>query len=86
VIIGLGYLLVWEGIVTGAASQVSTTSLWRIGASAYAGIQTEGVADLENLLSGVNPGVWGAAAKVVVLVLISVAVTGYLMRDRDLIR
>ncbi len=86
VIIGLGYLLVWEGLVTGAASQVSTTSLWRIGASAYAGIQTEGLADLEDLLSGVNPGVWGAAAKVVVVALLSVAVTGYLMRDRDLIR
>lgn len=98
VIIGLGYLLIWEGIVTSTASQVSTTSLWRIGASAYAGIvagddwgavtgvlETRVVADLKDLLSGVNPGAWGATAKVIVLALISIAVTGYLMRDRDLV-
>jgi len=99
VIIGLGYLLIWEGIVTSTASQVATTSLWRIGASAYAGIvagdhwgsstgvlQSQVVADLKDLLSGVNPGLWGATAKVAVLAAISVAVTGYLMRDRDLVR
>lgn len=98
VIIGLGYLLIWEGIVTGAASQVATTSLWRIGASAYAGIVagehwgrstqllgSEVVADLEDLLSGVNPGAGGAITKVVVLALISIVVTGYLMRERDLV-
>ena len=98
VLIGLGYLLIWEGIVTGAASQVATTSIWRMGVSAYAGIvagdhwgsdvfglEAQVVADLEDLLSGVLPGVWGALLKVLGLAVVSVAVTAYLMRERDLV-
>lgn len=97
VIIGLAYLLIWEGIVTGTASQVATTSIWRMGMSAYAGIvagdhwgsalglEAQVVADLEDLLSGVNPGVWGALFKVLAISAVSVVAVGYLMRDRDLV-
>ncbi len=97
VIIGLAYLLIWEGIVTGAASQVATTSIWRMGVSAYAGIvagdhwgsalglEARVVADLEDLLSGVNPGVWGAVVKVLGIAVVSVGALGVLMRDRDLV-
>lgn len=97
VVIGLAYLLIWEGIVTSAASQVATTSIWRIGVSAYAGIvagdhwgsalglQAQVVADLEDLLSGVLPGAWGALFKVLGIAAASVAVLAYLMRDRDLV-
>lgn len=97
VIIGLAYMLIWEGIVTGAASQVATTSIWRMGVSAYAGIvagdhwgsalglEAQVVADLKDLLSGVLPGVWGALFKVLGLSVVSVVVLGYLMRDRDLV-
>ena len=88
----------WVGVVTGAASQVASTSIWRMGVSAYAGIvagdhwgsdafglETQVVADLEDLLSGVLPGVWGAVLKVLGLAAVSVAVTAYLMRERDLV-
>lgn len=97
VVIGLAYLLIWEGIVTSAASQVATTSIWRIGVSAYAGIvagdhwgsalglQAQVVADLEDLLSGVLPGAWGATFKVLGIAAVSVVVLSYLMRDRDLV-
>ena len=89
VLIGLAYLLIWEGIVTGAAGQVATTSIWRIGVSAYAGIvaSLEGpaLADLEDMLSGVIPGAWGALFKVLGVGVISVVLTGYLMRKRDLV-
>ncbi len=97
VVIGLAYLLIWEGIVTGAASQVATTSIWRIGVSAYAGIvagdhwgsalglEAQVVADLEDLLSGVNPGVWGALIKVLGVSVLSIAALGVFMRDRDLV-
>lgn len=98
VLIGLGYLLIWEGIVTGAASQVATTSIWRMGVSAYAGIiagdhwgsdafglEAQVVADLEDLLSGVLPGVWGATLKVLGIAVVSVLATAYLMRERDLV-
>ena len=84
VIIGLAYLLIWEGIVTSAASQVATTSIWRMGVSAYAGITGE-IADMEDLLSGVLPGAWGAMLKVLGLAAASVLALGYLMRDRDLV-
>jgi len=97
VVIGLGYLLIWEGIVTGAASAVATTSIWRMGASAYAGIiagdhwgsalglEARVVADLEDLLAGVAPGVWGALFKVLGISAVSIVALGYLMRDRDLV-
>ena len=97
VVIGLAYVLIWEGIVTGAASQVATTSIWRIGVSAYAGIvagdhwgsafglEAQVVNDLEDLLSGVAPGVWGALFKVLGLSVVSVFLLGYVMRDRDLV-
>jgi hypothetical protein len=97
VVIGLAYLLIWEGIVTSAASQVATTSIWRMGVSAYAGIvagdhwgsalglEAQVVADLEDLLSGVLPGVWGAVFKVLALAAVSVAALGVFMRDRDLV-
>lgn len=98
VVIGLGYLLIWEGIVTSAADQVATTSIWRIGVSAYAGIiagdhwgaplglDAQVVADLEDLLGRVNPGAWGALAKVVGLAVLSVVALTLAMRDRDLVR
>lgn len=84
VIIGLAYLLIWEGIVTSAASQVATTSIWRMGVSAYAGITGE-IADMEDLLRGVDPGAWGALLKVLGIAAVSVLALGYLMRDRDLV-
>lgn len=98
VVIGLVYIVLWEGVITGAISAVATTSLWRIGMSAYAGIiagshwgavaglSSRVVDDLEDLLSGVQPGAWGAIAKVAVLAIISIAIVGYAMRDRDLVR
>ena len=97
VVIGLAYLLIWEGIVTSAASQVATTSIWRMGVSAYAGIvagdhwgsalglEAQVVADLKDLLSGVLPGAWGAAFKVLAIAVASVAALGVFMRDRDLV-
>lgn len=97
VVIGLAYLLIWEGIVTGAATAVATTSIWRMGVSAYAGmvagdhwgsalgLEARVVADLEDLLSGVLPGVWGALLKVLGIAVVSVVALGYLMRDRDLV-
>ncbi|MGI9648379.1 MAG: hypothetical protein ACR2OI_07645, partial [Acidimicrobiia bacterium] len=84
VIIGLAYLLIWEGIVTSAASQVATTSIWRMGVSAYAGITGE-IADMQDLLRGVDPGAWGALFKVLAIAAVSVLALGYLMRDRDLV-
>lgn len=97
VIIGLAYLLIWETIVTSAASQVATTSIWRMGLSAYAGIiagdhwgsalglEARVVADLKDLLSGVGPGAGGALVKVLGLSMVSVLALGYLMRERDLV-
>jgi ABC-2 type transport system permease protein len=84
VIIGLAYLLIWDWIVTSTADQIATTSIWRMGVSAYAGITGE-IADVEDLLLGVLPGAWGALLKVVGIAAVSVIVLAYLMRDRDLV-
>jgi ABC-2 type transport system permease protein len=96
--IGLIYIVIWEGAITSAIDAISTSSLWRVGMSAYAGIvagehwgaaaglRAAVVADLTDILAGVQPGAWGALAKVAVIGAISIALTGYLMRDRDLVQ
>jgi len=90
---GLAYLLIWEGAVASPIPALTTTSLWRIGVSAYAGLVSEGrhwatgtglvnqsQSQLRDLLGVVVPGFWGALAKSLVLTLIAGAVLSYAFR------
>lgn len=92
-IVGLAYLLLWEGALAGSLTAISTTSLWRIGVSAYAGLVSEGrhwaagiglrnqsQTQLADLLGSVVPGFWGALAKVLVLAVIACVVLSYAFR------
>ena len=94
-IIGLAYVFVWEGLIASGVRQVTSTSLARIGVSAYAGLAGSGIrvpvtglrgspTGLRDLLGVVVPGVWGALAKAVVLSLAGGIVLVYFIRRRDL--
>ena len=87
-LVGLAYLLIWETILTTAVSGFSGSSTYRIALSAYADVATvdSGVADaLNEALGKVVVGAGGALAKVIVMVLISIALTTTLLRRRDLV-
>jgi ABC-2 type transport system permease protein len=84
---GLAYIFIWESIIGSIASGVSASSMWRTGLSAYGDIGTisrDGREVLEGFLSTVVVGVGGAFAKIAVLLAISVAITGTMLRRRDL--
>jgi len=84
---GLAYIFIWEFIITSIASGVSASSIWRIGASAYGDVRTlsrDGAEILDEMLSTVSVGIGGASAKVIVMLVISIAFTGLLLRRRDL--
>lgn len=84
---GLAYLFIWELIIASIASGVSASSVWRIAMSAYGDIGTisrDGLEILDEMISTVVVGSDGAFGKVAVMLAISVAFTGLLLRRRDL--
>ena len=82
VFIGLGFVLIFENGIASALGGLATLSPWRIGYSALAALLPP-EAPIEDL-GNVVPGVGGALAKTVVLVILSIAVLGTLFRTRDI--
>lgn len=85
VLAGLAYVFIWESGVTFAADSLANVSLFRIGLTAYAGLVPEARAFLRDPLAALQPGVWGALAKVLVIGSIAVATVGFLLRRRDVV-
>ncbi len=85
-LIGFIYIFIWELAIAGAIQGLSGTSLWRISASAFVGLAPANLDfDLvEASLGSLAPGAGGAAIKVIILAAASIAVTGWLLRTRDL--
>ena len=83
VLYGLAYVFIWESGITGAVDALATVSLWRIGLSAYVDMVPESRPQLRDVLGNLTPGVWGAAAKVVVIADLALAIGGLLLRHRD---
>ena len=87
-LVGLGYLMIWELILGSAIEGIQASSIQRIVVSAWADLAALTPDNLDNvndLLGRVEVGVGGAVAKVTALAIISVAVTGLLLRRRDLV-
>ena len=85
---GLGYLLVWEGILSSVIAGIQASSVYRIAISGWVDLATltiENYETVEGVLGRVEPGLGGAAAKVAVMALVSVALTGLVLRNRDLV-
>lgn len=84
---GLGYLLLWEGILAGAVEGIQASSVYRIILSAWADLapmSADTYDAVEGVLGRVEIGLGGAFAKAAVLAALSIALTGLALRHRDL--
>lgn len=84
---GLGYLLFWEGILAGVVEGIQASSVYRIVLSAWADLapMSPGTYDgVSGALGRVEIGLGGASAKAAALAAASIALTGLVLRHRDL--
>lgn len=87
-LVGLGYLFLWEGILASIIEGIQASSIYRVVVSAWADIahMTPDTYDnVDQILGRVTIGAGGAAAKVAGMALVSVILTGAILRRRDLI-
>ena len=85
---GLGYLFLWEGILSSFIAGIQASSIYRIVVSAWADfasmtIDTYDAVDV--ILGRVAIGAGGAAAKVAVMALVAVLLTASILKRRDLV-
>lgn len=87
-LVGLGYLMIWELILGSVIEGIQASSIYRIIVSAWADLAALSLDNLDTVtevLGRVEIGLGGAVAKTTALAIISVAVTGLLLRHRDLV-
>ena len=81
---GAFYVLFWELGLTQAIDALASVSLSRIGITVYADLlpsaNNRSVADV---LGRLEPGIWGALAKVTVIAIIVIELGAILLRRRD---
>lgn len=86
--LGLGYLLLWEVTLANVIEGIQASSIYRIVVSAWADLAAMTPDSLETVaevLGRVEVGVGGAVAKATALAIISVIITGWLLKHRDLV-
>jgi len=87
-LVGLGYLMIWELILGDVIEGIQASSIQRIVVSAWADLAKltpDNLDTVNEVLGRVEPGVGGAFAKAAALAIISITVTGFLLRRRDLV-
>ncbi|MXX00297.1 MAG: hypothetical protein F4Z79_01570 [Acidimicrobiia bacterium] len=87
-LVGLGYLMIWELILGDVIEGIQASSVQRIVISAWADLAKltpDNLDTVNEVLGRVEPGVGGAFAKAAALAIISITVTGFLLRRRDLV-
>ena len=87
-LVGLGYLFLWEGILASVIDGIQASSIYRIVLSAWtdlASLTPDTYDTVDQVLGRVTVGAGGAAAKVGVMALVSVILTGTMLRRRDLV-
>jgi ABC-2 type transport system permease protein len=82
-LIGLGYIIVWETILANVVTGLAQFSIWRISLSIYAGLEDDFGQVAEEALGPVTPGVGGGVAKLAVVVLIGLGALTWALRRRD---
>lgn len=86
-LVGLGYLFLWEGVLAALISGIQASSVYRIVLSAWADLAAmtpDTYGSVDDLLGRVAIGAGGAVAKVLVMALVSMILTGMVLRRRDL--
>jgi len=87
-LVGLGYLLIWEGILSAIIAGIQASSVYRIVVSAWADLASLNRGNLDlliEIIGRVEVGIGGAVAKVAVMAVVSVVLTGLVLRHRDLV-
>lgn len=82
-LIGLGYIIVWETILANVVTGLAQFSIWRIALSIYAGMEDEFGQVATDTLGPVTDGVGGGVAKIAVVVVIGLVVLTWALRRRD---
>jgi ABC-2 type transport system permease protein len=85
-IIGLAFVFIWESAIAGAITGLSGTSPWRIGFTAVVGLAPKEFArqDLLYALGTMKPGAGGAVLRACILLVVTVWLTTWILRSRDL--
>ena len=83
VLVGLGYLVLIELVLSGLVTGLAQISVWRIAASVYVDLVDVTGIDQAADLAGVAPGVGGGMAKLVAVLAVGVAVLTWALRRRD---
>jgi ABC-2 type transport system permease protein len=81
-LVGLGYVFVWEGILATVVSGISASSVWRISMAIYADLTDLPRGALE-VLGSVMPGTGGSVVTIGILVALGISVLVWAMRYRD---
>jgi len=82
-LIGLGYIIVWETILANVVTGLAQFSIWRISLSIYAGLEDDFGEVAREALGPVTPGVGGGVIKLAVVLLIGLGVLTWTLRRRD---
>ncbi len=82
ILVGLAYVFIWEGILTTLISGIAASSVWKTALSIFADLR-ELPRDALDALGPVLPGAGGGVAKLVGVVLVSLAIFTWALRTRD---
>ncbi len=82
-LIGLGYIVVWETILSNAVTGLAQFSIWHVALSIYAGLEDEFGQAATDSLGPVTPGVGGGVAKIAVVVVLGGLVLTWALKRRD---
>lgn len=82
ILVGLGYVFVWEGIMTNVMTGLAPSSIWRMAMSIFGGIRELPAGALE-VLDPVLPSVGGGISKILATVVLGVGVFAWALRRRD---
>ncbi|HLF59980.1 MAG TPA: ABC transporter permease [Acidimicrobiia bacterium] len=82
-LIGLGYIIVWETILANVVTGLAQFSIWRISLSIYAGLEDDFGPFATEALGPVTAGVGGGVAKLAVVMLLGLGVLIWTLRRRD---
>ncbi|MDH5294676.1 MAG: hypothetical protein OEW91_13410, partial [Acidimicrobiia bacterium] len=81
-LVGLGYVFIWEGIIASFVPGLAASSVWRLALSIYAGV-VDLPRDAMDVLGSVKPGAGGGIVSIAALVAVALAVLSWAIRRRD---
>jgi ABC-2 type transport system permease protein len=86
-LIGLAFVFIWESAIVGTLPGLAATSPWRTGFVAYMALAPDALVPLvpDWAFGDLVPGAGGSAVKMLVVLAAATAITGWILRRRDLI-